>query len=111
MHASLGKRQIMLGRELTKLHQEFIRGSALALSESLSAVKGEITVVVGPMDSHDLLNDQPCADATAQAVAIFGLLTKSGLSRRQALSQAARTFSLPVRVVYAAVEEAKKSGQ
>jgi hypothetical protein len=45
----------------------------------------------------------------ADAVEMFGRLTNSGRSRRAAMSEAARAFSVPARVVYAAVEEAKKS--
>jgi len=105
----LGDRQIVLGRELTKRHQEFIRGSAGIVANQLFDVKGEITVVVGPVKTADLVNDQPKANSLADAVAMFGLLTNSGRTRRQAISEAAKTFSLPVRVLYAAVEDAKKS--
>ena len=109
-HNILGERQIVIGRELTKRHQEFLRGSAAALAERLSDAKGEITVVVGPVNTGDLLNDQEqVVDAVVEAVAMFGRLTNTGRTRRQALSEAARTFSLPVRVLYSAVEEAKKS--
>jgi 16S rRNA (cytidine1402-2'-O)-methyltransferase len=109
-HNILGERQIVIGRELTKRHQEFLRGSAAALAERLSDAKGEITVVVGPVNTGDLLNDQKkVVDAVVEAVAMFGRLTNTGRTRRQALSEAARTFSLPVRVLYSAVEEAKKS--
>ena len=109
-HNILGERQITVGRELTKRHQEFLRGSAAALAEQLSNAKGEITVVVGPINTIAPLNDQEQAvDAVAEAVAMFGRLTNTGRTRRQALSEAARTFSLPVRVLYSAVEEAKKS--
>jgi 16S rRNA (cytidine1402-2'-O)-methyltransferase len=109
-HNVLGERQILVGRELTKRHQEFLRGSAAALAERLSDAKGEITVVVGPVNTTDMLNDQyQRVDAVVEAVAMFGRLTNAGRTRRQALSEAARTFSLPVRVLYSAVEEAKKS--
>ena len=108
--AVLGERQIIVGRELTKRHQEFLRGSATTLAEKLSDAKGEITVVVGPINTQTPLNDQEQAvDAVAEAVAMFGRLTNNGRTRRQALSEAARTFSLPVRVLYTAIEEAKKS--
>jgi hypothetical protein len=61
---------------------------------------------------HGLLNDQQeDVNSVADAVEMFGRLTNTGLSRRAALSQAARAFSVPARVVYAAVEEAKKSGE
>jgi hypothetical protein len=57
-----------------------------------------------------MLNDQDQGvDAVVEAVAMFGRLTNAGRTRRQALSEAARTFSLSVRVLYSAVEEAKKS--
>jgi len=106
----LGERQIVVGRELTKRHQEFLRGSAEAVVDQLSEARGEITVVVGPLNTSDMLNDQERAgDAVANAVVLFGQLTNNGRSRRAALTEAARTFSVPARVVYAAVEEAKKS--
>jgi 16S rRNA (cytidine1402-2'-O)-methyltransferase len=106
----LGERQIVVGRELTKRHQEFLRGSAEAVVDRLSEARGEITVIVGPSNTSDMLNDQEQAgDAVANAVVLFGQLTNSGHSRRAALTEAARTFSVPARVVYAAVEEAKKS--
>jgi 16S rRNA (cytidine1402-2'-O)-methyltransferase len=110
--AVLGERQIMVGRELTKRHQEFLRGSVAAVAERLSATKGEITVVVGPLNIIDPLYDLDMVGATmSEAVAMFGRLTNNGRTRRQALSEAARAFSLPVRALYAAVEEAKESGE
>ena len=45
-----GDREIVLTRELTKLHEEFLRGTALALFRNLKereSVKGEITLVIG----------------------------------------------------------------
>ena len=108
----LGERQIMIGRELTKRHQELLRGTSGALLDHISEPRGEITVVVGPINTIDPLNDQQIAGgAVAAAVEMFGRLTNTGLSRRAALSQAARAFSVPARVVYTAVEAAKKSGE
>jgi 16S rRNA (cytidine1402-2'-O)-methyltransferase len=109
VQAILGNRQIMVGRELTKLHQEFVRGSAEAVGHQLSDAKGEITVVVGPANIENVSNDQSWENSVAEAVVMFGLLTNSGRTRRQAISEAAKRFSLPVRLLYAAVEEAKKS--
>src|SRR5262245_37840711 len=45
----LGNRQICVARELSKVHQEFVRGDAKTVLESLGTVKGEFTVVVGPL--------------------------------------------------------------
>jgi 16S rRNA (cytidine1402-2'-O)-methyltransferase len=105
-----GERPIMIGRELTKRHQELLRGTTGAILDRISAPKGEITVVIGPVNTANVLNDQQsAAGAVADAVEMFGRLTNSGRSRRAAMSEAARAFSVPARVVYAAVEEAKKS--
>src|SRR5687767_6742517 len=43
-----GERPIMLGRELTKLHQQFLYGTAADLASRLTNPRGEFTVVVGP---------------------------------------------------------------
>jgi 16S rRNA (cytidine1402-2'-O)-methyltransferase len=106
----LGERQIVVGRELTKRYQELIRGSAQSVAARLRDPRGEITVVVGPVIINNLSYDQTSwDDSLPMAVALFGQLTNSGLSRRQAMSDAARQFGLPTRVVYAAVERAKET--
>jgi 16S rRNA (cytidine1402-2'-O)-methyltransferase len=108
----LGERPIALGRELTKRHQEIIRGTASEVRTQIWQPKGEITVIIGPENKPDSAHDQ-FADATAVAMAVerFGQLTNTGHSRRAAMTEAAKAFDLPARLVYAAVEAAKKSGQ
>jgi 16S rRNA (cytidine1402-2'-O)-methyltransferase len=106
----LGDRPIVLARELTKRHQEFVRGSARSILEQLGQVKGEMTVVVSPAKDGDISIDQESARRIIDgAIDRFGQLTDSGRSRREAMSEAARAFDLPVRVLYAAVEDVKKS--
>jgi 16S rRNA (cytidine1402-2'-O)-methyltransferase len=107
----LGSRPIMTARELTKKHQELIRGSIQKMLPLLEQARGELTIVVGPEDSVDMSNDQSEDAVLAGAVAVFGQLAESGRSRREAMTEAARAFRLPVRAVYAAVEAAKKSGK
>lgn len=50
MAAILGDRLCVVGRELTKLHEEFIRGTLKGLAETLSirGVKGECVILVSP---------------------------------------------------------------
>jgi hypothetical protein len=60
----------------------------------------------------DVSHDQAVVDGNLdEAVKEFWHLTENGHSRRRAMTQAAQTFGLPVRAVYAAVEAAKKSGK
>ena len=107
----LVNRPIMLAREMTKRHQEFVRGTASAVLAQMGQPKGEITVVVGPDDTGLMSHDQSRGtQAVGEAISRFGQLTESGRSRREAMAEAAKAYGLPVRVLYAAVEEAKKSG-
>jgi 16S rRNA (cytidine1402-2'-O)-methyltransferase len=50
-------RHIVIAREVTKIHEEFLRGRAGELLETLNArgdVKGEITLLIGQADTCDL---------------------------------------------------------
>ena len=95
----------MVGRELTKVHQEFLRGTALeVLARLKTAVKGEFTVVIGPITKM-----MPKAAATDSDISQeFDRQTSSGApSRRAALAATAKQLGLSARDVYAAVERAK----
>jgi 16S rRNA (cytidine1402-2'-O)-methyltransferase len=109
MATLLGDRQIVLGRELTKIHQEFLRGTASELLDNLGTPKGEFTIVVGPAIAADKSPEVP-TDVVLSAE--FGEIAKQGgLSRRQAISVIARKYGRPPREIYAAVERAKAIGQ
>jgi 16S rRNA (cytidine1402-2'-O)-methyltransferase len=103
----LGERQIVVARELTKVHQEFIRGSSAEIIGLLTNLKGEFTVVVGPnierpRDSTDVSDRELLTE--------FGVMTESGaLSRREVVTTLARKFGKSSRDIYAAVERAKES--
>jgi 16S rRNA (cytidine1402-2'-O)-methyltransferase len=99
----LGNRPIMLGRELTKLHEEFIRGYASELSDRVRGrEKGEYTVVIGP------LTDKKTLPSDDEIVVEFGHKTETGgLSRRQAVAATAKHFRLSAKEVYTAIERVK----
>ena len=104
----LGTRQIVVGRELTKVHQEFIRGSAMDLAGRVPIVRGEFTLVVGP-EAPTMPDRLEIPDA--DMVAEFGRMTDSdgGLSRRAAISLLARKTGRRQRDVYAMLERSKNS--
>jgi len=103
----LGNRPIVVGRELTKVHQEFLRGTASELAAGLKdGARGEFTVVIGPITKAGGPIEAPSDQAI---VDFFGHITDSGgSSRRQALSATAKHFGIAARQVYAAIERAKK---
>jgi 16S rRNA (cytidine1402-2'-O)-methyltransferase len=98
-------RPIMLGRELTKAHQEFLRGTASELATRLGSPRGEFTVVVGPQ----LTQAESVVDASDESLASeFCHLTEMlQIGRRAAISDLAKRHHRAARDIYAALERHK----
>jgi 16S rRNA (cytidine1402-2'-O)-methyltransferase len=97
--AVLGARPVVLAREMTKLHQEFLRGTAASLRETLGRrppLKGEITLLVGWAAA-------PPSDATPLGEAVEAA-QRTGLGRMEAVKAVARQRGLSKREVYRALE-------
>jgi 16S rRNA (cytidine1402-2'-O)-methyltransferase len=104
-----GNRPITIGRELTKRHQEFIRGDIRSIIGRMPEPRGEFTVVVGPAAEPDLSRAEVTDDAVLDE---FWRLTESAPgSRRLHIAAVARKYGRGTRDVYALVEKAKKSGK
>jgi len=105
----LGDRQIMLGRELTKIHQEFLRGTASELAEILpTRTKGEFTVVISQVRQQPKHVEVLFA-SDEDIAAEFGHITElAPISRREAVRATAQRLGIPSRQVYAAIERTKK---
>jgi len=93
--AVMGPRPVVVARELTKLHEEFLRGTAAevhAVLASRPSVKGEITLLIGKTDVVQA-DDTPLEDAVRAA-------EQQGLPRMEAIKQVARQRGLSKREVY-----------
>ena len=103
----VGDCEVSVGRELTKIHEEFLRGPISKVLMELKSPIGEFTVVADiglSTNSRDRISATP-SDMAAE----FGRMTISGgLSKRQAISQIASRHGVSTNQVYAAVEQAKK---
>ncbi len=98
--AVLGNAPVVLGRELTKVHEEFLSGSAAELHAELkgrAAVKGEFTVVIG--------KSEPVVEAAVPMEEEVAQLMAGGMGRMDALKQVARRRGLSKREVYKRVGE------
>jgi 16S rRNA (cytidine1402-2'-O)-methyltransferase len=95
----LGNRESVLARELTKLHEQFLRGALSDLAKQLKAtsLKGEITLVVGPLVKQD---SAPVPKGITLRRRVEQLIHNDGLARKAALKQAAREFGLTRREAY-----------
>jgi 16S rRNA (cytidine1402-2'-O)-methyltransferase len=100
VHAFSGGREAAVCRELTKVHEEVIRGPLSDLHAwAAGEVRGEITVVVDGASSDDvraaagLTTDEQIAAAVNEVIA-------QGVSRKDAVAQVASEAGLPKRRVY-----------
>ena len=91
----LGPRPVVVAREITKIHEEFLRGTAAEVRAQLAsrdAVKGEITLLIGKAMA-------PPPDDTPVPEAVEALIT-GGVPRMDAIKQVARRRGLSKREVY-----------
>ena len=91
------ERPISLCRELTKLHEEVVRTTLGAAIEQYtqSPPKGEFVLVVSGAPAAEKVMATP-ADAAARVAQLM----EEGLSRKDAVKQAAKELDLPKNVVY-----------
>ncbi|MEE8807971.1 MAG: 16S rRNA (cytidine(1402)-2'-O)-methyltransferase [Lactimicrobium sp.] len=92
--AVLGNRQAVLARELTKVHEEFLRGTIEELLEVCPTLKGEMVLMVeGAKQEEVQVSDE---DVRKYANA----LVEQGISRSDAVKQTAKKFNLAKNRVY-----------
>jgi 16S rRNA (cytidine1402-2'-O)-methyltransferase len=95
MAEALGDREAFLCREATKAHEEYRRGRLAGLRDDLAArgaVKGEIVLVVAGAE-------EPPGEAV-DVHRLYSELTAAGMTRREAVKEAARRSGRPAREVY-----------
>lgn len=103
--AALGPRPLVLARELTKLHEECLRGTAEEIAaelESRPVVKGEIVLLIGAAETS-------ATDGLAPLETRVAALIGQGLDRMEAVKRAARERGLSKRDAYRMLE-ARRSG-
>jgi 16S rRNA (cytidine1402-2'-O)-methyltransferase len=84
----LGDRPVVVAREVTKLHEEFLRGSISEVLDRLGKkpVKGEITVIVGKPEGPV----RPTAPARHLGTDLHRIMTERGVDLHAALKIVAR---------------------
>ncbi|MCC6860975.1 MAG: 16S rRNA (cytidine(1402)-2'-O)-methyltransferase [Bryobacterales bacterium] len=104
VEAVLGPRPVVVARELTKLHEELLRGTAGEVRQALAAraaVKGEITLLIGKAETT-------AAPNTPVEQAVEALVLQ-GLSRMEAMKAVARQRGISKREVYGHLEKLRRS--
>ena len=100
--ATLGDREIVVARELTKIHEEVLRGNAAGIKATLAArdmIRGEFVVLIAKA-SEPVHDDTPPEEAVA-------MLVSAGIDRMEAMKTVARQRGLSKRDVYKLVSGPK----
>lgn len=100
----LGDRPAAIARELTKLHEEFVRGqlSTLAARYAVEPVKGEIVIAIERQGS------KPPVAPTLTIEARVRSLVEGGLDSKAALKQAAKDFGISKSEAYRRTQVKRK---
>jgi 16S rRNA (cytidine1402-2'-O)-methyltransferase len=96
-------RDVAVCRELTKVHEEVVRGSAAELAERYADAppKGEVVLVIGPAPEHDGEVDETALDALAK-------LVDAGAKPRRAAQVVAELTGASANALYKAHTAARK---
>ena len=103
-----GNRQASLAREITKLYEQFIRGTLAEISAELqgSEPRGEMTLVIAGASKEEnltLQNNSSINDQLAQ------LMKDAGLSRNDAMKQLARIRGVSKKEIYSLLLKEKEA--
>ena len=96
MKEILGDRQAVITRELTKIHEETIRGTLSGILKRLTSgtIKGEFTIIIHGASSEPSKRDIDTAEY------LRNLIFHRGLTKKDAISIAAEELGLPKKDVY-----------
>ena len=104
-----GDCEVAVGRELTKVHEELVRGPIKWVLGRLKEERGEFTVVVNIGQITEITAAR--GESLDLIVGEFGEITKiTGMTRRKAINVVARKHGLTPNRVYEILEDHKKSG-
>ena len=110
IQTELGERQIIIGRELTKSHEQLaIRPTSGWISDP-PPERGEFVLVIAPAQAESGQTEKAVSDI--DVADLFGRLTENdGFDRRGAIREIARRHGLRTRDVFAALDRRKDLGE
>ncbi len=99
-------RHVVIAREVSKIHEEFLRGRAADLLEEIERrgeLKGEITLLIGKAEEH------PAAEASPGNIRqrVRELMAAENLNQMDALKLAAKEFGISKSEAYRELQRAK----
>lgn len=102
------ERPVVVAREVTKLHEEFLRGTAaevLAQLKHREEVKGEITLLIGRSPEHE--RGQSVFSAHTVRTRVRELMKSESLDERDALKRVAKEMGVSKSEAYRELQKTK----
>lgn len=99
MQEILGDRNIVLAKELTKIHEEFLRGSISQILEKIDLIKGEFVILVQGSNSSkadvekDLINNKTLEEH-------YEIYEKMGLDKKEIIKRIAKDRNVNKNEIY-----------
>lgn len=103
---TFGERPVFVARELTKVYEEHLRGSAADIAvrlERRSEIKGELVLVIAGRRERPRLDENEILEAVAEEM-------RAGRSKSDAVKEVARRYGLSRRLVYEQTHESSSGG-
>jgi len=100
-------RHIVVAREVTKLHEEFLRGRAgevLDILKSRGEIKGEITLLIGKADEAEA---KPAAPRVSLRQRLQQIMTEGKLDEKAALKKLAKAMGVSKSEAYRELQRGK----
>jgi 16S rRNA (cytidine1402-2'-O)-methyltransferase len=102
LYQILGNRDVSIAREITKLHEEYIRGKLSELIEiDVTTLRGEMVIVVSGNKEIKVLSEEDIKELLMQEI-------NEGHSIKDAIKEVSSSYSLKKNIVYDIAMQIKK---
>jgi 16S rRNA (cytidine1402-2'-O)-methyltransferase len=101
------QRPVVIAREVTKLHEEFLRGRAIEVLETLRSrgeIKGEITLIIGKADESA---SQPAVAVASVRQRLERMMEQEKLDEKTALKKVAKEMGVSKSEAYRELQRSK----
>jgi 16S rRNA (cytidine1402-2'-O)-methyltransferase len=103
-------RHVVIAREVTKLHEEFLRGRAgevLQILKARDTIKGEITLLIGKAEAGESSAASPTSDNVPIQQRIAQIATEEKIDEKAALKKVARERGISKSEAYRELQRSK----
>lgn len=94
----IGDREIVIARELTKIHEEFLRGNIYELIEKIENIKGEMVLIIDKNNNVDIEKENSFENLTLEQH--YKLYEKQGFSKKDIIKKIAKDRNVNKNEIY-----------